>query len=161
MEALCVVSHRRWISAQTAWTNWQALCLAFLQKKSGAECSAPGMENPRDKVETSTSSTLTTEASMDKRNYLLLINISEPQPEHRKIKPALEEMDPDVAFVYFDKHGACVLMKTHLAARQIEARLLGAVLNSDRRLIAELGPDWQTFGLDKAAMWFQRNQIQK
>ena len=98
---------------------------------------------------------------MQKRNYLLLFNITTPQREHAKLKPALLDLDPDAAFVYFDKHGGAALMHTHLAAGQIEDRLIGVFLNSDRRLIVELGPDWHTFGLDKAAMWFRRHRPQK
>lgn len=98
---------------------------------------------------------------MEKRNYLLLVNTSTPQPEHARLKPALLDIDADAAFVYFDRHSVCALMQTHLEAHQIEDRLIGVLLNDDRRLVVELGRDWQTFGLDKAEMWLRRHPSQK
>ena len=95
------------------------------------------------------------------RSYLLLFNLSEPKPEHARLKPALQNIDAGAAFVYFDKHGGAALIHTRLASAQMGARLDGILLNSDRWLIVELGRDWRTFGLDKAAMWFQRHRPQK
>ena len=92
------------------------------------------------------------------KQYLLTVFIASPQPEHGKIKDIVKDISGG-NFQIAHLHQICIalLFSCSLAPRQIEARLGGAVLNADRRLLVELGRDWTTFGLDKAATWLSRN----
>lgn len=89
--------------------------------------------------------------------YLMLLNITVPQPEHAKILSKLNELsNGTVKPVYFDKHGGAFLFTTKLNARQLYDRLIGVLLNDDRYIIIELGKDGIAFGFESAMEWFRK-----
>ena len=92
------------------------------------------------------------------KQYLLTVFIGKPQPEHAKIRDVIQEISKG-NFQIAHLHSTCIslLFSTRLVPGQITARLEGAVLNDDRRLLVEIGPGWDTFGLDKAASWLGKN----
>lgn len=92
------------------------------------------------------------------KNFLLSVFIGCPEPEHVKIKDIIKDIsDGNFQIAHLHKTCISILFSTQLASRQIQARLEGTALNDDRRLLVELGRDWRTFGLDKAASWLSRN----
>ena len=96
--------------------------------------------------------------TVPKKQYLLSVFIASPQPEHGKIKDIIQNIsDGDFQIAHLHKTCIAIVFSSSLVPRQIEARLEGAVLNDDRRLLVELGREWATFGLDKAATWLRRN----
>lgn len=66
------------------------------------------------------------------KRYLMLLNITTPQPEHAKIKAVMENLSGSTAkAVYFDKHGFAYLFSSKLNAGQIHGRFDGVLLNDD------------------------------
>lgn len=92
------------------------------------------------------------------RQYLLTVFITEPQAEHGKIKDVIHDLSGgNLKIAKF--HALCIsiVFSTKLTAWQIEDRLIGSVLNGDKRLLVELGRDWSTYGLEDAEIWLTRN----
>lgn len=93
-------------------------------------------------------------------NYLMLLNIKNPQPEHARILGKLSELSNETAkAIYFDRHGGAFLMSTSLDANSIYKKLDGIVFNDDSFLIIEIGSDWMTFGNNIASYWLKIHNI--
>lgn len=91
------------------------------------------------------------------RPYLMLLNITEPQPEHAKIKSVLDQISDNTAkAIYFDKHSGGFVFTSKLKPRQIYSRFDQTLMSSDRCIILELGEEWFTHGYENASGWFQK-----
>ena len=98
---------------------------------------------------------------MTKKTFLVGIFISVPADIHAGIKDALRKLsEGDFEFAHLHKMGVFAFLNTEKSAHQIHADISKFATNDDRQLIMEVGRDWQTFGLNKAAFWLQ-NHLQK
>jgi hypothetical protein len=93
------------------------------------------------------------------RTYFLAVFIDKPQPEHAKIKAAIDRIsNGEYEIAHLHRAGAFFLFNTEMPIAQIDGALSGCVLADDRRLLLEVGQGWQTYGLNKAAFWLKNHR---
>ena len=95
------------------------------------------------------------------KTYFVGIFITTPTSQHAGIKDDLHKLsNGDYEFVNLHKMGVFAILNTEKNAAQIDIAISRSTTNEDRRIILEVGRDFQSFGLNKAAYWLQ-NHLQK
>jgi hypothetical protein len=97
-----------------------------------------------------------------KVTYLVSIFIGAPTERHAKIKDIAAQLSGgDYEFLHLHQMGAFLVLNTDRGASELANSFALATASDDRIFICEIGQDWHTLGLNKAAYWLQNHLATK